>query len=363
MKVGVVREVKVAEQRVALTPSGARTLIGDGHEVLVEASAGLGGHFTDTDYVAAGATIATDAAAVWGGADMIVKVKEPKAEEFGFLRPDQILFTYLHLAAYPAVSAALTAAGTTAIAYETVQAGDGSLPLLAPMSEIAGRMAAQVAAHCLERPNGGRGVLMGGASGVEPANVVVVGGGIAGVQAATIAAGMRADVQLFDTNLARLRDLDRVDLGRIRTRAASPASLADAAVAADVVIGAVLLPGARAPIVLDEDTIAAMAPGSVLVDISIDQGGCFATSRETTHAEPTYERHGVVHYCVGNIPGAVPRTSTIALTNATLPYMRAIAGLGVDAAIAADPVLAGGLNVRGGEIVHAAVAGALAVAA
>lgn len=360
MKVGVVREVKPHEHRVALTPAGAHALVGAGHEVFVEVGAGEGSQLDDDGYAAAGATLLPAAADVWGVADLVVKVKEPQPGEFAHLRPDLTIFTYLHLAAYPDVAAALVRSGCTAIAYETVRELDGSLPLLAPMSEIAGRMAAQVGARFLERYQGGRGVLLGGATGVAPSRVVVVGAGVAGVNAAAMASGLGADVTVFDISLPRLRELERIERGRLRTRMSNPFELAEAAAGADLVIGAVLLPGARAPMVLDRRAVAAMRPGAVIVDISIDQGGCFETSHETTHSEPAYEVDGVVHYCVGNIPGAVPRTSTLALTNVTLPYVVAVAGLGSDLAVQRSPALAEGLNVRRGELVNAAVREAVA---
>lgn len=360
MNVGVVTEAKTDENRVALTPAGAETLIGDGHEVLVQSGAGVGSQFLDDEYAAAGAKIIDGAASVWAESDIIVKVKEPQESEFAHLRNGQILFTYLHLAAYPKVASALMKAGVTAIAYETVVMPDRSIPLLAPMSEVAGRMAPQVGARMLEKYAGGRGILLGGIPGVAPATVIVVGAGMAGSNAAQIAAGMGADVTVFDVNPVPLRRLDSVYRGALKTRIGSPADIKAAAREADLVIGAVLLPGKRAPRILDTADIAGMREGSVLVDIAIDQGGCFETSRETKHSDPTYVVDGVVHYAVGNIPGAVPRTSTFGLTNVTLPYLRLLADHDVEGAVARRPELEGGINVAGGEIVHAAVAEALA---
>lgn len=359
MIVGVPTETKRDENRVAITPAGVHELASHGHTVLVQRSAGDGSRVPDAEFADAGATMVADAAEVWA-ADLVCKVKEPQADEFRHLRADLTLFTYLHLAAYPAVAAALVASGCTAIAYETVQDAQGRLPLLAPMSEIAGRMAVQVGAHFLEREAGGRGILLGGAPGVEPGRVVVIGAGMAGVNAVAIARGMEADVTLFDVNLDRLRPMDAVHRGAVKTRMSHRFDVARAVVEADLVIGAVLLPGAKAPRVVTADTVRGMRPGAVMVDISIDQGGCFETSRETSHSDPVYEVDGVLHYCVGNIPGAVPRTSTWALTNVTLPYAVVIADLGVDGAVAARPELSGGVNVRRGAVVHPAVAAALA---
>ena len=359
MIVGVPTETKRDENRVAITPAGVHELSSRGHTVLVEAGAGDGSRVPDSEFAEAGATMVADASEVWG-ADLVCKVKEPQADEFRHLRADLTLFTYLHLAAYPAVAAALVASGCTALAYETVQDSQGRLPLLAPMSEIAGRMAVQVGAHFLEREAGGRGILLGGAPGVEPGRVVVIGAGMAGVNAVSIARGMEADVTLFDVSLDRLRPMDAVHRGAVKTRMSHALDVARAVVEADLVIGAVLLPGAKAPRVVTAETVRRMRPGAVMVDISIDQGGCFETSRETSHSDPVYEVDGVLHYCVGNIPGAVPRTSTWALTNVTLPYAMILADRGVDGAMAARPELAAGLNVRGGAIVHPAVAAALA---
>jgi alanine dehydrogenase len=317
--VGVPKEIKTMEGRVSLTPDGVREFERLGIDVFVETGAGEAASISDAEFVAAGATIVKTAADAWSQ-EMVVKVKEPKEEEFGYLRSDLTLFTYLHLSAYPKVAAALVASGTTAIAYETVQAADGSLPLLAPMSEIAGRLATQAGARFLERPQGGRGVLMGGAPGVRPANVVVIGAGNVGYNAAWIAAGMLANVTILDKNLDRLRHLDQICVGRTTTLASNRGSIERALVDADLVVGAVLVAGARAPIVVSEDMVRSMKPGSVIVDVAVDQGGCIATTRETTHTDPIYMQHGVVHYAVGNMPGAVPYTSTYSLTNATLPF-------------------------------------------
>jgi alanine dehydrogenase len=356
--VGVPREVKTAEHRVAMTPDGVRELERFGVEVLVETGAGEGASITDADYVAAGADIVPTAADAWSQ-DMVVKVKEPKPEEFGFLREDLTLFTYLHLAAYPAVADALTAAGTTSVAYETVQSPDGSLPLLAPMSEVAGRLAPQMGAHFLERHNGGRGVLMGGAPGVRPAKVVVLGAGNVGWNAAWIAAGMEAEVVLIDKNLDRLRFVDQIHRGRIMTAASNRGAIERAVADADLVIGAVLVAGGRAPVVVSDEMVQGMKPRAVIVDVAVDQGGCIATTRETTHDQPTYVEHGVVHYAVGNMPGAVPHTSTYALTNATLPYLLEVAVHGALGAARRDPAIAHGLNTVGGAYANATVAEAL----
>lgn len=354
---GVPRETKVLEGRVALTPDGVRELVRAGVAVHVERGAGEGASIPDADFAAAGARIVPTAADAWAQA-MVVKVKEPMEAEFAHLRDDLVLFTYLHLAAYPRVAEALLRARTTAIAYETVQLADGSLPLLAPMSEIAGRIAAQAGAHWLQRPYGGRGVLMGGAPGVRPARVVVLGGGNVGWNAARVAAGMGAEVTVMDRDLARLRWLDEVAVGRVTTLASNHGSVERAVAEADLLVGAVLVAGARAPVVVDEAMVRTMRRGAVVCDVAIDQGGCIATVRETTHAEPTYEMHGVVHYAVGNMPGAVPHTSTYALTNATLPYLSTIAVKGVRGA-AADPAVRHGINVTGGEYANATVAAAL----
>ena len=353
--VGVPKEIKTMEGRVSLTPDGVREFERLGIDVFVETGAGEGASISDAEFVAAGATIVKTAADAWSQ-EMVVKVKEPKEEEFGYLRSGLTLFTYLHLSAYPKVAAALVASGTTAIAYETVQAADGSLPLLAPMSEIAGRLATQAGARFLERPQGGRGVLMGGAPGVRPANVVVIGAGNVGYNAAWIAAGMLANVTILDKNLDRLRHLDQICVGRTTTLASNRGSIERALVDADLVVGAVLVAGARAPIVVSEDMVRSMKPGSVIVDVAVDQGGCIATTRETTHTDPVYMQHGVMHYAVGNMPGAVPYTSTYSLTNATLPYQLEIARLGAHDAIRNSEAIRHGLNTARGNITNDAVA-------
>ncbi len=353
--VGVPKEIKTMEGRVSLTPDGVREFERLGIDVFVETGAGEAASITDAEFAAAGATIVKTAADAWSQ-EMVVKVKEPKEEEFGFLRSDLTLFTYLHLSAYPKVAEALIASGTTAIAYETVQAADGSLPLLAPMSEIAGRLATQAGARFLERPQGGRGVLMGGAPGVRPANVVVIGAGNVGYNAAWIAAGMLANVTILDKNLDRLRYLDQICVGRTTTLASNRGSIERALVDADLVVGAVLVAGARAPIVVSEDMVRSMKPGSVIVDVAVDQGGCIATTHETTHTDPIYMQHGVVHYAVGNMPGAVPYTSTYSLTNATLPYQLEVARLGARGAVAQSEALRHGLNTAHGHVTNDVVA-------
>ena len=358
MRVGVPREVKADEYRVALTPAGAHELVRSGHEVWIEHLAGQGAGFADEAYERAGAHIG-DAAAAWG-CELVLKVKEPQEEEFHFLRDDQVLFTYLHLAANPRVARALVDAGTTAIAYETVQDSRGRLPLLAPMSEIAGRLAVQVGARYLERPLGGRGVLLGGIAGVAPGSVVVLGGGAVGSNAAIVAAGMQAHVAVVDVDLVRLRELELVLAGRVTLLYSTRLAIADLVAQADLVVGAVLVPGARAPVLVDRATLRRMRPGSVVVDVAVDQGGCFETTRPTTHSDPVYVEEGVLHYCVSNMPGAVPATSTQALCNATLPYALLLADLGAARAVRERPDLAAGVNVRAGEIVNEAVAGALA---
>ncbi len=356
MKIGVPREIKVHEYRVGLVPASVRELVAAGHSVAVESGAGLGVGCSDGDYVASGATIVATAEAVFAVADMIVKVKEPQSVECARLRPGQVLFTYLHLAADADQAKALMASGATCIAYETVTAPDGSLPLLTPMSEVAGRMSVQVGATCLQKAMGGAGVLLGGVPGVKPAKVVVIGGGVSGTHAAEMAQGLRADVTIIDRSIKRLRDLDVQFGGAVKTLFSNAANIEAAVTDADLVIGAVLVPGAAAPKLVTEAMIYAMRPGSVVVDIAIDQGGCFATSRPTTHAEPTYEVHGVVHYCVTNMPGAVARTSAFALNNATLPYVKALADKGWEKAVQDDAGLAEGLNVVAGKVVHPAVA-------
>lgn len=350
MKVGIPKEVKNHEYRVAITPSGVHELVRAGHQVFVERDAGIGSAIPDTDFTAAGATILPGPDEVWETGELILKVKEPVAQEYPRLRKGQVLFTYLHLAASRPCTDALLGSGVTAIAYETVQAPDGSLPLLAPMSEVAGRMAPQVGAHHLQRDGGGRGVLMGGVSGVYAAKVVVLGAGVSGMNAAAIALGMQAEVLLVDKNVVRLRSADAIYQGHCQTVASNAYEIERAVIDADLVIGAVLVPGAKAPTLISNDLVARMKPGSVLVDISIDQGGCFEDSRPTTHADPTYQVHGSVFYCVANMPGAVPYTSTYALTNVTLPYVLEIANLGWRPALRADAALAGGLHTHEGTL-------------
>jgi alanine dehydrogenase len=363
MRIGVPREIKVHEYRVGLVPAGVRELVAAGHEVLVETSAGNGIGVDDAQYRAAGASIAPRAADLFARADMVVKVKEPQAVECQMLRKDQVLFTYLHLAADPAQAQGLMKSGATAIAYETVTAPNGSLPLLTPMSEVAGRMSIQVGAASLQKANGGFGILLGGVPGVPPAKVIILGGGVSGTHAAEMAVGLRADVTVVDRSVERLRELSSIFGSSIRTAYSTTETIELLVKDADLVIGAVLVAGAAAPRLLTRATIATMKPGAVLVDISIDQGGCFETSRPTTHAEPTFVVDGVIHYCVANMPGAVPRTSTLALTNATLRYVRALADLGWQGACKRDPGLAAGLNVHAGQITHEVVAKALGLKA
>ncbi|MGH3886447.1 MAG: alanine dehydrogenase [Pseudonocardiaceae bacterium] len=358
MKIGVPRELKIHEYRVALTPAGVLELTRRGHELLVERGAGAGCAFPDEAYVAAGARIVPQADEVWAQAQMVLKVKEPVPEEYHRMRKSQILFSYLHLAASAECTSALIDAGIDAIAYETVQLPDGSLPLLAPMSEVAGRMAPQVGAHCLERMQGGRGVLLGGVSGVPAGKVAVLGAGVVGMNAATIALGMQAEVVVLDTNINRLREIDFVYRGHLQTIASNAYEVEKACLWADLVIGAVLVPGAKAPTLVSHDLVGRMRPGSVLVDIAIDQGGCFADSRPTTHAEPTFTVHDSVFYCVTNMPGAVPHTSTYALTNVTLPYVCALADKGLRRAVHDDSALARGANVLAGSVVLAEIASA-----
>ena len=358
--IGVPKEIKRDERRVALTPDGAHELVSQGMEVRIEAGAGLGAGIVDDDYQAVGARLVSREEA-WA-AHLVVKVKEPQPEEFAFLRPDLVLFTYLHLAAYPEVGRALLEAGTTAVAYETVQLEDGSLPLLAPMSEIAGRLAAQVGAHLLERPHGGRGVLIGGCTGVRPARVVVLGAGSVGWNAARIAAGMDAEVFLLDRSPEKLRQLEPARQGRMITLVSSRSLIERLVPDADLLIGAVLVPGGRAPTLVSEALVQRMQPGSVIVDVAIDQGGCIATSRETTHTDPVHNLHGVLHYAVGNMPGAVPFTSTEALMSVTLPYILVMAGRGLSEAVADRPELLSGLNTVNGAVCHPGVARARGVA-
>ncbi len=357
--IGVPKEIKVDEQRVALTPDAVKELVSHGLEVRIQSGAGSGAGIDDESFAAAGAQI-VDREQAWG-AHLVVKVKEPQPEEFRFLRNDMVLFTYLHLAAYPEVGEALLAAGTTGVAYETVQLENGTLPLLAPMSEIAGRLAAQVGARLLERPQGGRGVLIGGCTGVQPARVVVLGAGTVGWNAARLAAAMDAEVMLLDRSPERLRSLEAYRSGRLMSIVSSRGLLERLIPTADLLIGAVLTPGGRAPTLVDEDMVKGMKPGSAIVDVAIDQGGCIATSRETTHTNPTVIIHGVQHYAVGNMPGAVPFTSTEALVSVTLPYIVGIAGRGLEEAVTERPELLSGLNTVQGSVCHPGVAKALDV--
>jgi alanine dehydrogenase len=356
MKVGVPKEVKNNEFRVAITPAGVHELVRGGHDVFIQQDAGTGSSIPDSDFVTAGAQILPTADDVWQTGDLILKVKEPVAEEYHRMRKDQVLFTYLHLAASRPCTDALLESGITAIAYETVQLPDGSLPLLAPMSEVAGRMAPQVGAHHLQRDGGGRGVLMGGVSGVYAAKVVVLGAGVSGMSAAAIALGMQAEVLLVDKNIARLRQADAIYQGHCQTVASNLYEIERAVIDADLVIGAVLVPGAKAPVLVSNELVSRMKSGAVLVDISIDQGGCFEVSHPTTHAEPTYPVHDTIFYCVANMPGAVPHTSTYALTNVTLPYVVEIANRGWREALRRDPSLALGLNTHEGQVTCGPVA-------
>jgi alanine dehydrogenase len=357
LNVGVPAEVKEGEHRVAITPDGVRELMTSGHRVLIERSAGDDSAITDDEYQAAGAEIVSVDDA-WG-ADLVVKVKEPQPAEYARLRDDLVLFTYLHLAAYPEVARRLLDAKSIAVGYETVQLDNGALPLLAPMSEVAGRMATQIGAHYLERDWGGRGVLLGGAPGVQPGRVVVLGAGNVGWNAAWIAQGMEAEVSLLDKNLDRLRFVDQIHQGRIVTQASNRGAIERALVDADLVIGAVLVPGGRAPVLVTDDMVRGMKRGAVIVDVAVDQGGCIETTHETTHADPVYVLHDVIHYAVGNVPAAVPRTSTYALTNATLPYVVSLASKGVRGAVESDPALAHGVNTVEGRVTNPAVADAL----
>jgi alanine dehydrogenase len=355
MRVGVVREVKSDEYRVALTPAGARELTERGHDVIVEAGAGAGSSFPDEAYLAAGASLAP-VEEVWARAELLLKVKEPLPEEYALIRPEHVLFTYLHLAADARLTRALVDSGATCVAYETVQTADGRLPLLAPMSEVAGRLATQMGAWALEKSQGGRGILLGGVPGVPPARVLVLGGGIVGYNAALIAVGMQADVWVLDKSVERMRDLEMMLDGRITLAMSSRTQIEELLPDCDLVIGAVLIPGARAPKLVTRQMLGLMKPAAVLVDVAIDQGGCFETSKPTTHSDPIYEVDGIVHYCVANMPGAVPVSSTKALTNVTLPYVEAIADAGIAPAVAADPALARGVNVLAGRITYEAVA-------
>lgn len=363
MKIGCPTEVKPQEFRVGLTPAAAREAVSHGHTVLVQSGAGIGSGFTDADYIAAGATIAPDAAAVFADAEMIVKVKEPQAAERAMLRRGQLLFTYLHLAPDPDQTRDLLASGVTAVAYETVTDRFGGLPLLAPMSEVAGRLSPQVGAWALQKANGGRGVLLGGVPGVRPAKVVIIGGGVVGTAAARVATGMGAEVTILDRSIPRLRYLDDIFGGRLVTQYSSGAAIAELLPTADMIVGAVLIPGAAAPKLISRAQLSTMMPGSVLVDVAIDQGGCFETSRPTTHQDPIYEVDGVVHYCVANMPGAVARTSTQALGNATLPFVLALADQGWRGAITADPHLRAGLATHEGQLTSPPVGEALGLAA
>ena len=362
MRIGVPKEIKVHEYRVGLTPASVAELVAHGHELFVETKAGQGIDCPDNAYVKAGATILPDAKSVFDSVDMIVKVKEPQPQEIEMLRKGQILFTYLHLAADKEQALGLMKSGAICIAYETVTSRSGSLPLLKPMSEVAGRMSVQVGAHYLEKEQGGRGVLLGGVPGVAPAKVAILGGGVSGVNAAQMATGMRADVTIYDINNDRLAELDMFFSSQIKTAYASRSAIANAVKEAELVIGAVLVPGAAAPRLVTRDMLKTMKRGSVLVDIAIDQGGCFETSHATTHADPVYEVDGIIHYCVANMPGAVARTSAFALNNATLPFALKIANLGAEEAMREDPHLANGLNVSRGKIRHQAVAEALDLA-
>ncbi|TXK19780.1 alanine dehydrogenase [Homoserinibacter sp. GY 40078] len=361
MRISVPAEIKNNENRVAVTPAGVDLLTGRGHQLLVQSGAGAASGFTDEQYLAAGAEIVPTADETWARAELLVKVKEPIAAEYGYLRDDLALFTYLHLAADRPLTEALIAAGTTAIAYETVQTADRALPLLAPMSEVAGRLSVVVGAAAALRPAGGRGMLLGGVAGTPRAQVVVIGGGVAGEHAAANALGLGAQVTVIDISLPRLRHLEERFDGAIQTRVSTPYEIAAAVTNADLVIGSVLIPGASAPKLVTKEMVATMRPGSVLVDIAIDQGGCFEGSHPTTHDDPTFTVHESLYYCVANMPGAVPHTSTRALSNATLPYIAAVAGSGWDAAAAADPALAKGLNVRGGVVANQGVRDALGV--
>ncbi|MBG6057919.1 alanine dehydrogenase [Cryobacterium sp. MP_M5] len=356
MKVAIPSEVKNNEFRVAITPAGVHDLVAQGHEVLIETGAGAGSSITDEAYAVAGARIMPDAASTWAEAELLLKVKEPIDSEYGFFRPDLLLFTYLHLAAEPALTHALLQSGVTAIAYETVQLPSRALPLLAPMSEVAGRLAPIVGANAMLKPNGGPGLLVPGVPGTHPARVTVLGGGVAGTAAMQVSLGLGAQVTVLDTNLFRLRELDALHYGRVQTIASNSYEIDRALVESDLVIGSVLIPGARAPKLVSNELVSRMKPGSVLVDIAVDQGGCFADSHPTTHADPTFVVHRSLFYCVANMPGAVPNTSTFALTNATLPYVRLLANRGWKDALRADAALALGLSTAGGLVTSAPVA-------
>jgi alanine dehydrogenase len=359
MKISVPKEVKDNEFRVAMTPAGVRDLTQRGHSVTIQKDAGVGSGIPDSAYAKEGATIVDDADEVWGSAEMVIKVKEPVTSEYGYFRHDLVLFAYLHLAAEPELTAALLESKITAIAYETVQLPSGALPLLAPMSEVAGRLSAIVGAATMMKPAGGRGVLVPGVPGTDSAKVVVIGGGVAGTNATSVAVGLGAQVTVLDTNLQRLKELDALYAGRIQTRASNAFEIERAVVEADIVIGSVLIPGAKAPKLVTLDMVSRMKPGSVLVDIAVDQGGCFEGSRPTTHSDPTFAVHDSVYYCVANMPGAVPATSTVALTNATMRYQATLADKGWKAALAADPILAHGLNTHNGQLTNAPVGVAL----
>ncbi|MEO7348568.1 MAG: alanine dehydrogenase [Terrimesophilobacter sp.] len=359
MKIAIPKEIKNNEFRVAITPAGVHDLVGHGHDVIVETGAGLGSSISDEEYSAAGAQIAATAKETWAAADLLLKVKEPIQEEYKYFREDLLIFAYLHLAAEPELTKALVSSKVTAIAYETVQLPNRALPLLAPMSEVAGRLAPIVGANAMLKPNGGPGLLVPGVPGTHPAKVVVLGGGVAGTNAVSVSVGLGAEVTVLDTNLQRLKEIDEIYAGRVKTIASNGFEIDRALVTADLVIGSVLVPGAKAPKLVSNELVSRMKPGSVLVDIAVDQGGCFADSHPTTHDNPTFPVHGSLFYCVANMPGAVPNTSTYALTNATLPYARALASHGWRAALTADDALAKGLNTHGGSVVNEPVAVAL----
>ena len=359
MIIGVPKETKECEYRVALTPGGVQVLTGRGHKVIIESGAGIGSGISDAEFGAAGADLVASAKEVWHTAAMIMKIKEPQVEEYQFFRPHQILYTYLHLAAQPRLTEVLLEKRVTSIAYETIELDDGTLPLLTPMSEVAGRMATQVGAHCLEKGSGGKGILLGGVPGVQRGHVVIIGGGVAGSNAAKIALGMGARVTIIDIDAKRLAYLDDIFFNRIDTMMSSPENIAMAVRSADLLIGAVLLTGAKAPVLVSEELIKSMEAGSVVVDVAIDQGGCIATSKVTTHAAPTFKCHDVLHYGIDNIPGCVPRTSSYAITNVTLQYALLLADMGYNQAIKASPPLRKGVNTYDGEITHPAVAASI----